>query len=67
MAIGDQIRVRVFKTTHRCAATTLPHHGLPNDPEILRAANRHNNGNVGVYATVEQPGMVRVGDVVEVG
>jgi len=64
IAIGDQVRLRVFKTTHRCAATALPHHGLPNDPEILRAANRHNSGNVGVYATVEQPGIVRLGDQV---
>jgi uncharacterized protein YcbX len=62
IAVGDQVRLRVFRTTHRCAATTLPHHGLPNDPEILRAANRHNSGNVGVYATVEQTGIVRVGD-----
>jgi uncharacterized protein YcbX len=52
--------------THRCAATTLPHHGLPNDPEILRTANRHNGGNVGVYATVEATGTVHVGDAVEI-
>ena len=65
LAIGGQVRIRILMPTHRCAATTLPHNGLPNDPEILRAANRHNNGNVGVYATVETPGMVRVGDVVE--
>jgi uncharacterized protein YcbX len=65
IAVGPAVRLRVFKTTHRCAATTLPHHGLPNDPEILRAANRHNDGNVGVYATVEAPGMIRVGDTVE--
>ncbi len=66
LTIGDQVRLRILMPTHRCAATTLPHHGLPNDPEILRAANRHNNGNVGVYAAVEQPGIVRVGDTVEV-
>jgi hypothetical protein len=52
--------------THRCAATTLPHHGLPKDNEILRTANKHNAGNVGVYATVVETGTVRVGDVVEV-
>ena len=62
LAIGDQVRLRILMPTHRCAATTLAHNGLPNDPEILRAANRHNNGNVGVYATVETPGMVRVGE-----
>jgi len=66
LAIGDEVRVRIFMNTHRCAATTLPHHGLPNDPDILRTANKHNAGNVGVYATVERTGTVRVGDVVEV-
>jgi uncharacterized protein YcbX len=66
IAVGDHVRLRILMPTHRCAATTLPHHGLPNDPEILRAANRHNNGNVGVYATVEQPGIVRLGDRVTI-
>ncbi len=66
LAVGNQVRVRVFMKTHRCAAPTLPHHGLPKDNEILRTANKHNAGNVGVYATVERTGTVRVGDVVEV-
>jgi uncharacterized protein YcbX len=64
--VGPEVRLRVFMQTHRCAATTLPHHGLPNDPEILRTANRHNGGNVGVYATVERDGTVTVGDGVDV-
>jgi uncharacterized protein YcbX len=54
LAIGAEVRVRILMNTHRCAATTLPHHGLPNDPNILRTANKHNAGNVGVYATVER-------------
>ena len=66
LAIGEEVRVRILMNTHRCAATTLPHHGLPNDPDILRTANKHNAGNVGVYATVVETGTVRVGDVVEV-
>ncbi len=66
LALGAEVRVRILMPTHRCAATTLPHHSLPNDPEILRTANRHNNGNVGVYATVVQAGVVRVGGEVQV-
>jgi uncharacterized protein YcbX len=66
LAIGDEVRVRIMMPTHRCAATTLPHHGLPKDVEILRTANKHNAGNVGVYASVERTGTVRVGDAVEV-
>lgn len=61
LALGPEVRIRILMPTHRCAATTLPHHGLPNDPEILRTANRHNAGNAGVYATVVQGGVVRVG------
>jgi hypothetical protein len=66
LAIGDEVRVCVMMTTHRCAATTLPHHGLPKDNDILRTANKHNMGNVGVYATVEATGTVHVGDAVEI-
>jgi uncharacterized protein YcbX len=66
LAIGDEVRVRIMMPTHRCAATTLAHQGLPNDVGILRTANKHNGGNVGVYATVERTGTVRLGDVVEV-
>jgi uncharacterized protein YcbX len=62
LAIGEEVRVRIMMPTHRCAATTLPHHGLPNDVGILRTANKHNAGNVGVYATVVQTGLVRAGD-----
>jgi hypothetical protein len=62
LAIGDQVRVRIMMTTHRCAATTLPHHGLPNDANILRTAHKHNAGNVGVYAMVVETGTVKVGD-----
>lgn len=65
VAIGPEVRLRILMPTHRCAATTLPHHGLPNDPEILRTANHHNGGNVGVYATIEQTGRLSVGDGVE--
>ena len=62
LALGEEVRLRVIMPTGRCAATTLAHSGLPNDPEILRTAKRHNSGNVGVYATVVQGGVVRCGD-----
>jgi uncharacterized protein YcbX len=66
IAVGPKVRLRIFMQTHRCAATTLAHHGLPNDLEILRTANKHNSGNVGVYATVERTGTVSAGDPVDV-
>lgn len=64
IAAGPEVRLRIMMPTHRCAATTLPHHGLRKDVEILRTANRHNGGNVGVYATVEQPGTISADDEV---
>ena len=45
--------------------TTLPQSDLPKDPGVLRTAVRENEGNVGVYATVEQAGWVRRGDAAE--
>ncbi len=64
--LGEEVRVRILGPTRRCAATTLPHHGLRNDPQILRTAGRQNKGNVGVYAVVVQGGVVRLGDEVQV-
>ena len=66
VSIGPEVRLRILGPTHRCAATVLPHHGLPYDPDILRTANRHNRGNVGVYASVMQGGVVRLGDEVRI-
>jgi uncharacterized protein YcbX len=75
LALGDEVRLRVFSVTPRCVMTTLPQkdpapgsgHSLPNDPGILRAAAANNQSNVGVYAIVERGGVVRRGDGVEVG
>jgi uncharacterized protein YcbX len=59
------VRLRIDRPTERCVMTTLPQSDLPKDPSVLRAAVRENEGNVGVYATVEQAGWVRRGDAVE--
>jgi MOSC domain-containing protein YiiM len=44
--------------------TTLPQGDLPRDLGILRTAARHNDAQVGVYATVVQEGIIRRGDPV---
>jgi uncharacterized protein YcbX len=64
--IGDGVRIKVMSPTIRCVVTTLAQDDLPNDPGILKTAARHNNANAGVYAMVETPGCVRVGDAVRV-
>ncbi|MCS6926664.1 MAG: MOSC domain-containing protein, partial [Candidatus Binatia bacterium] len=51
--------------TIRCVMTTLSQGDLPKDPRILRTVVQHSNHHAGVYATVTQPGVVRVGDAVE--
>lgn len=66
LAIGEEVRVRVFSPTVRCVMTTLPQSELPADPGVLRAAAQHNQANVGVYAVVVQGGTVRLGDEVRV-
>ena len=45
--------------------TTLAQGDLPKDVGILRAAAQNNDANVGVYASVEQPGVIRKGDPVK--
>ena len=67
--IGRAIRVgqcelEVIYETERCIMTTLAQGDLPADPAIARTINQHAGSSFGVYATVRQPGSVRVDDPV---
>jgi uncharacterized protein YcbX len=62
IAIGDEVLIRVMMPTIRCVVTTVAQDDLPNEPDVLRTATKHNSANVGVYAMVERGGMVRRGD-----
>lgn len=64
LALGDEVRLEVTGPCPRCVMTTLPQYDLPKDPGILRAAAKHNEANVGVYASVASGGPVRRGDPV---
>ncbi len=66
VAIGEQVRLKIFKPCPRCVMTTLPQGNLPRDNGILYTAVKNNQGNVGVYATVLRGGEVRLGDPVRI-
>ncbi len=71
LAIGDAVRLSVALPDPRCVMTTLAQGELPNDTDVLRTLIRHNKIQVGgeglfpcagVYAVVEAPGTLRIGD-----
>lgn len=64
LLIGDEVRLKITGGAPRCVMTTLAQADLPRDPGILRAAAQHNQAQVGVYAEVEQGGLIRRGDSV---
>nr|VFK35300.1 MAG: hypothetical protein BECKMB1821I_GA0114274_11106 [Candidatus Kentron sp. MB]VFK77226.1 MAG: hypothetical protein BECKMB1821H_GA0114242_11126 [Candidatus Kentron sp. MB] len=64
LTIGNGIRLNITGPCPRCVVTTLAQNNLPKDTDILKAAVRHNGGNVGVYAEVVKDGTIQCGDVV---
>jgi uncharacterized protein YcbX len=64
LRLGSEVRLRVIRPCGRCVMITLPQSDLPADPGILRTAVRHNQGHIGVYATVLHGGTVRRGDAI---
>ncbi len=63
LQIGTAV-LRIDSVCPRCVMTTHPVSELPKDPGIMRALVKHNDGNLGVYASVETPGSTTVGDAV---
>jgi uncharacterized protein YcbX len=67
---GDALRLKIVLACPRCVMTTLAQPGLPPDPAVLRTVARANSvhiaplnaslPSVGVYATVEAPGPIRL-------
>lgn len=65
--VGRRLRVgqavlRVLMPTPRCSMVTQPNGAEGKDPGVLRAIVRDAAQNLGVYAEVVEPGVVREGD-----
>jgi MOSC domain-containing protein len=63
LRVGDVV-LALTVPCPRCVMITLPTADLPKDPAILRTVVRDGDQNLGIYATVETPGLVRAGDPV---
>jgi uncharacterized protein YcbX len=64
LAIGSEVKIQITGPCPRCVMTTLAQGDLPKDPGILKTAAQHNDVRVGVYASVVQPGMIRINDAI---
>jgi uncharacterized protein len=66
LRVGARVELVVTEPTERCVMVNAAHQELPADGRVLRAVSDHGDLCLGVYADVARPGMVRVGDAVEV-
>lgn len=66
--VGKRIRIgtatlRVTKPTGRCVTTTYDQVTGDSDAAVLRYVARERDNTMGVYCEVEEPGVVRVSDI----
>ena len=64
LRVGDEVRLKVSGPCGRCVMTTLAQGDLPRDLGVLRTAAHYNKANVGVYASVERGGNIKLADSV---
>jgi uncharacterized protein YcbX len=65
LQIGSAV-LRCQIPTARCGMTTHAQKGLPKDPSVLRTIVKDTDQNLGTYSTVTRPGVIKVGDSVEI-
>lgn len=69
--VGRQIHIgeavlNIEMACPRCIMTTHGFLDIPREPKVMRALVRHNEGNLGVYASIATPGQIRLADPVRV-
>jgi uncharacterized protein YcbX len=62
LAIGDEVRLRIYRECGRCVMTTLTQGELSSDTRVLSTVKRFNRGKLGVLASVLDGGKIRKGD-----
>lgn len=62
--VGERAVLHVRERTPRCRIVTLDPDTAEPNPQLMRYLSRTRNGRVGVYATVEQPALLKPGDPV---
>lgn len=63
LRIGE-VSMNITIECPRCVMTTIGFDDLPKDPRIMRTLVKEAGGNLGVYATIDTPGTVSIGDTV---
>jgi hypothetical protein len=63
--VGDRVKLKVTGPCGRCVMTTLAQGDLSQDVGVLRTAAKHNQAQVGAYASVVQGGIIRRGDAIK--
>ena len=61
LQLGQAV-IRADEETKRCGMMLVAQPGLPENPEILRTILPQNRRNLGIYCTIDSPGMIAVGD-----
>jgi len=64
LEVGGSVRIVRMRPALRCVMTTHRQAGLVRDMRILRTAAQHHHNHVGVFAAIDAPGTVRIGDPV---
>jgi uncharacterized protein len=61
---NDSVRLRINRKTLRCMAVNLDPFSAEQNPQVLKTIVQSKKNQLGVYASVEYPGTVEVGDVI---